>query len=122
MWYAAHLIMSLKYDEPGDQTVYPIWENVVLIRADSDEDAERKATRIGREDEESGDEKLRWDGKPAHWVFAGVRKLIQCRTPDDPDDRLRNGTEVTYSQMILDSPDGVSKLVRGEPVHVLYEE
>jgi hypothetical protein len=122
MWYGAHIVMAVRYDDPADQTDYPVWENVVLVRADSDEKALQKAEEIGRAGEDDGSERLRWDGKPARWVFAGVRKLIECRTPDDPQDRLRTGTEVTYSQMILDSRETLQKFVKGDPVPVLYEE
>jgi hypothetical protein len=122
MWYAAHVIMAIRYDKPGDQKNYPVWENVVLVRADSDDKALEKAVQLGRADEDDGSEGLRWEGKPARWVFAGVRKLIECRTPDDPRDRLRTGTEVTYSQMILDSPEALEKFVNGDPVPVLYDE
>jgi hypothetical protein len=122
MWYGAHIVMAVRYDDPADQTDYPVWENVVLVRADSDEKALQKAEEIGRAGEDDGSERLRWDGKPARWVFAGVRKLIECRTPDDPQDRLRTGTEVTYSQLILDSRETLQKFVKGDPVPVLYEE
>lgn len=122
MWYAAHIVMAIRYENPRDQKDYPVWENVVLVRADSGEKALRKAEELGRADEDDGSEQLRWEGKPARWAFAGVRKLIECRTPQDPQDRLRTGTEVTYSQMILDSPEALEKFVQGDPVPVLYEE
>ena len=122
MWYAAHIVMAIRYENPDDQHDYPVWENVVLVRADSDEKALQKADCLGRSEEDDGSEGLRWQGKPARWVFAGVRKLIECRTPDDPQDRLRTGTEVTYSQMVLDSREALEKFVNGEPVPVLYEE
>ena len=81
-----------------------------------------KAMEQGKADAETGEEDFRWGGRPAYWEFVGVRKLIECRTPGSMDDHLRNGTELTYSQLVLSSEEDLRKLAHGEPVSVTYEE
>ena len=49
-WYAAHLVLYVKYKEHS-QDHFPFWENIVLIQADTDDEAFAKAERRGREDE-----------------------------------------------------------------------
>jgi len=120
MKYAAHIIMAVKY-ETVRQEDYPIYENIVLIDADSDEQAIEKAESLGRQEEEES-EAFRWDDKPARWRFAGVRKLIECRTPGSLDDGIGHGTEITYSQMVLRSEEDLQQFVAGKSVTVCYEE
>ena len=121
MWYAAHIIMYVRFKD-GQQGEYPVWENIRLIEAPSDDGALAVAECLGRDDEGDDDGSFRWDGRPATWVFGGVRKLVAVCHPDDPDDRPTNGAEISYSQMILPDAAALDKLVNGDPVTVLYEE
>jgi hypothetical protein len=113
-WYAAHLVIfvQLKDQAPGRCTA---WENIVLIKAESEDEAFEKAERRGKEEAGDDDGTFRWNGKPARWVFAGVRKLTSC---EDPDRRPGDGTEVSYVEMRLESEQSVYKLVQGDPVKV----
>lgn len=117
-WYAAHIVMSVRFKD-GTQDTYPLWENIVLLEAGSDEEAERKAELKGREGEGDSDGSFRWEDRPATWVFAGVRKVIVCEDPHAPPG---DGIEITYSEMAVDDEESLAKLVRGEPVTVRYEE
>jgi hypothetical protein len=121
MWYAAHVIMTVKFKE-AVQDRYPLWENVYLVEASSADEALAKAAALGQEQEGDTSGTFCWEGTPATWVFAGVRKLIECRTSGDIEDKPTGGTEITYSQMIVDSEESLAKLVNGEPVTVLYQE
>jgi hypothetical protein len=113
-WYAAHLIMRVKFKD-RDRTPISIWENIVLVQADSDEEAFRKASQRGQEGEGDSDGTFRWDGHPAEWVFAGVRKLTLC---EDKNRRPGDGTEVSYLEMEVSSEDRLRKLVAGAPTSV----
>lgn len=117
-WYAAHIVMSVRFKD-GPQDTYPLWENIVLLEAPNDEEAERKAELKGQEGEGDSDGSFRWDDRPATWVFAGVRKLIACEDPHVPPG---DGIEITFSEMAVDSEESLSKFVNGEPVMVRYEE
>ena len=113
-WYAAHAIMYVKF-EASPQDTYPFWENILLIEADSDEAAMTRAIERAREDEGDSKGTFRWDGRPATWCFAGIRKLIAC---EDPDNKPGNGTEITYLEMEVDSEASLARLMSGEAVEV----
>ncbi len=117
-WYAAHLILYVKLKEHS-QRHYTVWENIVLIKARTEEEAFTKAEQRGKKDEGDDGGTFRWDGKPAQWVFAGVRKLALC---EDPERRPDDGTEVSYTEMEVASEQAVRKLVAGQPVAVKYRE
>jgi hypothetical protein len=117
-WYAAHLILYVEYKDHR-QATFPVWENILLIEGCSEEEAFAKAEEQGRLQEGDSDGSFRWDGKPARWVFAGVRKLCLCV---EAIKRPGDGTEITYTQMKVRSRDAITQLVRGEPVSVRYDE
>jgi hypothetical protein len=117
-WYAAHLIEYFKLrDESQDH--YKAWENIVLIQADSSDEAFDKAEAIGKENYDDMDDTLRFGDKPAKSVFGGIRKLVECR---DSELHPGHGTEVTYFEFELDSEETLKKLIDGESVTVEYEE
>jgi hypothetical protein len=118
MWYAANIIMYVKFKDTA-QSKYPIWENIILISADSFDEALKKAEIRGREEEGDAGGSFTWENRPAKWVFGGVRKINQC---SDVMDSPGDGTEITYLQMEVDSEESLSKLVRGKPVTIYYEE
>lgn len=113
-WYAAHAIMYVRFKD-GVQDKYPFWENIFLIKADSDEEAFSKAEQRAKEDEGDSYGSFTWEERAASWCFAGIRKLVYCtESPEMPND----GTEVTYLEMEVDSESAFSKLINGEPVMV----
>lgn len=115
-WYTAHAIMYVRFKE-GPQDSYPFWENIILIEADSDDEAMSKATKRAQEDEGDSQGTFTWSGRPAQWHFAGIRKLIAC---EDPDTAPGDGTEITYLEMEVSDKASFSKLINGEPVEVRY--
>jgi hypothetical protein len=117
-WYAAHVVMWVKLKSKA-QTSYPCWENVVLIRARSETEAFAKAEKKGRLGEGDCDGSFRWGGEPAAWVFAGVRKLVLC---DDHQDQPGDGTEITYSEYLIDSPEALEKFVASEKVALSLQD
>jgi hypothetical protein len=117
-WYAAHLILYVKLKDLP-QRKYTVWENIVLVKAATDEEAFAKAESRGKEEEGDDGGTFRWGGKPARWVFAGVRKLTLC---EDPERRPDDGTEVSYTEMEVGSEQAVRKLVQGQAVAVNYKE
>ncbi len=69
----------------------------------------------GKQDEGDDDGTFRWAGKPAQWRFAGVRKLTLC---EGPEKRPADGTEVSYTEMEVESEQALLKLLEGKPVAV----
>ena len=124
-WYAAHIIMAIRTIE-GGQGPIPVYENVFLIEASDRKEAVDKARKIGKE-EALIDDKGTLNGKPAKWVFAGVRKIVSISNPyeHDPDqDRLRpiDGTEITYSKFEVADEVAIKRLAKSEEVEVVYIE
>jgi hypothetical protein len=118
LWYAAHLLVYVKLKEGGGAKTR-VWENIVLIKAGSEEEAFAKAMQRGKADEGDDDGTFRWGGKPAQWVFAGVRKLTLC---EDPERRPGDGTEVSYTELEVQSEQAVAKLLEGKPAVVRFRD
>jgi hypothetical protein len=114
LWYAAHLLMYVNRKDAPPGPI-PVWENIVLIRADSEESAHAKARERGKQDEGDDGGTFRWNGQPAEWVFAGVRKLTLC---EDPEKRPGDGTEISYTEMELASEQAIRDLLETKPVPV----
>lgn len=117
MWFAAHIVMSLQLTSE-EQHLFPVWENIVLIEAETRDEAGHKAKQIG-ETEQLVDDGSTLDGKPARWIYVGVRKIISCEDENRPPS---HATEISYSEYLLDSLDEVNRLARGEPVELTYNE
>jgi hypothetical protein len=92
-----------------------------LTEAESPEKALEKTEKRAREDAEVCSDGLTLNGKPAAMVFVGIRKLIEVRTIGDIEDKPADGSEVTYSELVLDSEDDLRKLVAGESVRLCYQ-
>ena len=117
-WFAAHIVLYVELKkQPQDR--FPVWENIVLIEATTEDEAFDKAETIGRRGEGDDEGSFRWEGEPARWVFAGVRKLTACETAER---RPGDGTELTYLQMEVASREALERLVDSRPVTVEFEE
>lgn len=116
-WYAASIVSYVKFKD-GNQDEYPIWENVVLIKASSDEDAFEKAKCIGKESD--GDAFI-WEDRPAVWQYAGIRKILSVDTNNE-DASIGDGLEITYSQMLLKNKTDLDKFVEGDEIELIYEK
>lgn len=118
LWYAAHLLMYVKRKNDADRNI-PVWENIVLIKADSEESAFAKAEEHGKRDEGDDDGTFRWGGQPARWVFAGVRKLTQC---EDPEKRPGHGSEISYTEFEVKSAKVLANLLEGKSAAITVIE
>ncbi len=110
------MMVRLK-DQPQEH--YPVWESIVLLKAKSDEDGFARAEEFGRAEEGDDGGTFTWGGKPAAWVFAGVRKLTQCV---DAQHRPNDGTELSYLEMELPSLKAVERFVQGRPTRLLMRD
>jgi hypothetical protein len=113
-WYAAHIVQVFRLTQ-HEQKAWSAWENIVLIEADSSEQAWERAKEYGRQDTPD-DESWTLGGKPAVLEFAGVRKVVECV---DPDERPGDGTEVSYTDLEFSSREDLDRFVRGDDVTVL---
>src|SRR5262249_18541854 len=109
-WYAAHLVLYVKLKEQR-QDRFPVWENIVLIRAGSEEEAFAKAEQRGREEEGDDEGTFRWGGQPAQWVLAGARRPAAC---GGADTRRGGGRETPYVEMEAPWRGAIEKLFDGD--------
>ena len=105
-WYAAHVLMLVRLKKKR-QTHFPAWENIILIQADSEDEAFQKAGKRGRQDAGDDDSSFHWGKEPAEWVFAGVRKVTSCQ---DENKRPGDGTELTFLEMEFASQAAIQKI------------
>jgi hypothetical protein len=117
-WYAAHIVMVVRFKSAA-QRRFPVWENIVIVKAANAAEALDKAEAIGRADEGDDDESFRWEGKSATWEFAGVRKVVACAMERD---RPGDADEVTYNELSFDSLAGVRRFAQGLPATARYDE
>jgi hypothetical protein len=111
-WFAAHVVLYIAF-KGGRQDSYPVWENVILVEADTEDAGFAKAEVYGREAEGDDRGTLRWGERPASWVFAGVRKLVRCDSDPEPPGE---GTEITSSDIVVDTFEAVRDLAAGRRV------
>jgi len=117
-WFAAHVIMSVRFKD-GKQDKYPVWENIILVEAATDKEAWDQVRARAKEDEGDSRGSFTWGGRPASWVFAGVRKVIMS---DYLGTQPQSGTEVTYSELEVATAEDLQKLVDGGRVDLTYVE
>lgn len=120
-WYTASIILTIKVRE-GGQEYFPVFENFVLIKAESDEDAYKKAEEIGKESI-IGDEDVSFKGKKADYRFLGIRKVRSVYNPDPLDidrDRPTHETELSHSYYEVDTIESAELLAQGNIVNIRY--
>lgn len=127
-WFAAHIVMYVKY-KTGKQEKFPVWENIYLIQSSSSEEAYNKAKSIGKYQEGDSNGTFMWNEIPSIIIFGGIRKLIECQ--NSPEQIISNqsdenypedGSEISYSQFIVENKEDLKNLINGEEVKVIYSE
>lgn len=101
--YVAVLVNEITVDNPGHVASFE--ESIVLLRADSEEDAERIALAYAHDAETSY---LNVDGETVRWRFRRLSGLSLALDENLDPQRLRTGTEI-FSRFFsdLDAYDAV---------------
>lgn len=113
-WYAANLVRYLKF-ERGPQDCFLTWEDVCLISASNWKGAKSRAEKMGRSRQNDPGTTV-WDGRPGHWVFVGVRQLIEV--PPANNRGIEDGAEVSFSKLLVRRREDFKRVVRGDTVVV----
>ncbi len=124
IWYAAHIIISHRPINSDKGDIY-LYENVVLISAKDDDEANLKAQQYGKNSVVKDDTLTTAEGVPLETSFVGVRKVIEIQNQpplDASQDRPDDGSEITYSKFTVKDDAALTKLVKGEEVVVDYLE
>jgi len=117
-WYAAHIVMYVELQDRPQQR-FPVWENVVAIRAENEAEAFEKAEQYGRAEEGNDGGSFHWGKSRARWVFAGVRKLYESAFVGNA---ANDGVELTYTEYELGSRDDVKRLAAGKQVQATFND
>ncbi len=121
-WYAAHAVVYFELTD-GPQDCFQVYENVLLIQAETPDEAWEKAAVVARQDEDDGSGGLRVGGRPARCVFGGIRKVVTVlRQGDGPDGQLGDGDELTYSEFVVADRQALDRLISGQEVELLYTD
>lgn len=123
MLFCVHAIFYFKLLGQGQDT-FLVHENVYLIDAEDEGQAEKVAVKIAKENEDlSEDGHLELNEQKVAYLFAGLRKVIEVEPSSVPVNASGLfGLELTYSEFEVDRLDQVLALARGDMVEVLYRE
>jgi hypothetical protein len=116
-WYAAHLVLYLRFRE-GEQAPHYVMENVVLFRASSRDELLAKAAQKAHDAYVDDDPTFTCDDRPARWEYQGVRKWVEC------EEDLREapeGIEVTYLEYSVADAGALQRLMQGDDVAVEFD-
>lgn len=114
-WYAAHIVMMVKFKDSPQQDKYPVWENIVILEGQEPDEVLANAEKIGREDEGDSEGTFFWEDQPAEWIYRGVRKLnIISNGTCSNSDALVHGTEITFSTFEFTTTDSLEKFLDGD--------
>ena len=99
-WYVAELIEEIRVEDDARNVVH---RNLVLVRADSPEEAYQRALDLGRDHEITYDN---IEGRKVTIGFRGLRDLSVIH------DQLEHGAELRFTRDVGLEPDEIELLVR----------
>ena len=99
-WFLAELVMKITVAEDPRNVVH---QNLVLIRANSADEAYEKAVQVGKKEEISYDNPA---GKAVHFHFEGVSDLIEIMG------ELEDGEEMDFHYTVAMPEEKIRSLVK----------
>jgi hypothetical protein len=100
-WYVSHEILAFEPRAKSAVRKLDVWENLILISANSPEQAYGKAIESGRASEGP----VMLDGRPGFCKFKGLRELVLVY------DDLEDGVELEWHELELTKKE-IEKLIR----------
>lgn len=120
-WFSVSFISTIICT--SSQNEYPVFEDIILIGADSEAELQGKIKVQGELINKAGAEGITYNNEAAKQIFLGVRKIRAIyNTGGDslnnapPDD----GCELTHSFYIVPSFSDAEKIASGNAVEVRY--
>lgn len=117
-WFVAHVVLRVDYKELIPSSQVSCWENLYLIQANTSAEAHSKAVVLAQQATGDDSGTFRWEGKPARWVFAGIRKVVECCSEASD---LGDGTELTFYQLVFPTQNDLQAYLDGNSVSVLID-
>ena len=103
------------------QSPTPVWGNVLLIEAADGDEAQGRAADRAKLDEGDPNGSMTWDGRPAEWVFVGIRRMISL-AHQSAVGKPQDGDEITFLEFMLPDMSAVEALAAGKTVGLEYLE
>jgi hypothetical protein len=99
-WYLSREIIYFEFADQDDQDEYQVWENLILINAQSPEEAYQKALKHGSDSE--GEVTI--DGRKGRSKFKGLKTLVPVY------EDIEDGAEIEWLEYVVEK-DKLESLV-----------
>ena len=100
-WYLSREIIYFEFADQTDQDEYQVWENLILINAQSPEEAYQKALKHGFDSEEE----VTIDGRKGRSKFKGLKALVAVY------EDIEDGAEIEWLEYVVEK-DKLESLVK----------
>lgn len=100
-WYLSREIVYFEFADQTNQDEYQVWENLILINAQSPEEAYQKALKHGFDSE--GDVTI--DGQKGRSKFKGLKTLVPVY------EDIEDGAEIEWIEYVVEK-DELESLVK----------
>jgi hypothetical protein len=102
-WYLSREIIYFEFADQGDQDEYQVWENLILINAQSPEEAYQKALKHGFD----GEGEVTIDGRKGRSKFKGLKTLVPVY------EDIEDGAEIEWLEYVVEK-DKLESLVKSK--------
>jgi hypothetical protein len=102
-WYLSREIIYFEFADQTDQDEYQVWENLILINAQSPEEAYQKAIKHGFDSE--GEVTI--DGRKGRSKFKGLKTLVPVY------EDIEDGAEIEWLEYVVEK-DKLDSLVKSK--------
>lgn len=102
-WYLSREIIYFEFADQTGQDEYQVWENLILINAQSPEEAFQKALKHGYDSEEE----VTIDGRKGRSKFKGLKTLIPVY------EDIEDGAEIEWLEYVVEK-DKLESLVKSK--------
>lgn len=100
-WYLSREIIYFEFADQADQDEYQVWENLILINAQSPEAAYQKALKHGFD----GEGEVTIDGRKGRSKFKGLKTLVAVY------ENIEDGAEIEWQEYMIEK-DELESLVK----------
>ena len=100
-WYLSREIIYFEFADQADQDEYQVWENLILINAQSPEAAYQKALKHGFD----GEGEVTIDGRKGSSKFKGLKTLVAVY------EDIEDGAEIEWQDYVVEK-DELESLVK----------
>ena len=117
-WYAVHAVLLIEL-KSQTQNSFSVWENIYVVFANSPEEAKEKGATIAKSYEGDSQGSFTWKEEPATFVYKGIRKVISVEGASLGQERIEDGSEVTYNEFEFETLMDLEEFLNQRPTKTL---